>query len=76
MSDRRYEEASARERELLFGEADEVMPVSVRNTKSRVNAPASRPRVAPAAPRRREEPVEVSAEVPVIRKPIDPLLKK
>ena len=76
MSDRRYEEASARERELLLGEADEVMPVSVRNTKPRINASAPRPRVAPAAPRRREEPVEVSAEVPVTRKPIDPLLKK
>jgi hypothetical protein len=32
MSDRRYEESTVRERELLMGEADEVMPVSVRNT--------------------------------------------
>jgi hypothetical protein len=72
MSDRRYEEASARERELLMGEADEVMPVSVRNTVSRKTAPAPRPRVAPVANRRRESP----AEVPVTRKPIDPLLKK
>ena len=75
MSDRRYEAASARERELLLGEADEVMPVSVRNTKPRVHAPAPRPRVAPPAQRRRAEPVEVSAEAPVSRKPIDPLLK-
>jgi len=72
MSDRRYEEASARERELLMGEADEVMPVSVRNTVSRKAAPAPRPRVAPSANRRKEAPVEV----PVTRKPIDPLLKK
>jgi hypothetical protein len=72
MSDRRYEEASARERELLMGEADEVMPVSVRNTVSRKDAPAPRPRVAPAANRRRE----ALAEVPVTRNPIDPLLKK
>jgi len=72
MSDRRYEEASARERELLMGEADEVMPVSVRNTVSHKAAPAPRPRVAPAANRRREAP----AEVPVTRNPIDPLLKK
>jgi hypothetical protein len=75
MSDRRYEAASARERELLLGEADEVMPVSVRNTKSRVKAPAPRPRVAPTAQRRKQEPVEVLAEAPVSRKPIDPLLK-
>ena len=75
MSDRRYEAASVRERELLLGEADEVMPVSVRNTKPRVHAPAPRPRVAPPAQRRRAEPVEVSAEAPVSRKPIDPLLK-
>lgn len=71
MSDRRYEESSARERELLMGEADEVMPVSVRNTAPRKVAPTSRPRVAPVAARRREAP----AEVPVTRKPIDPLLK-
>ena len=71
MSDRRYEEASARERELLMGEADEVMPVSVRNTVSRKAAPTPRPRVAPAANRRKEAP----AEVPVTRNPIDPLLK-
>ena len=75
MSDRRYEAASARERELLLGEADEVMPVSVRKTKPRVHAPAPRPRVTPVPQRRREEPVEVRAEAPVSRKPIDPLLK-
>ena len=75
MSDRRYEAASARERELLLGEADEVMPVSVRNTKSRVKAPAPRPRDAPAPQRRRVEPVDVHADAPVSRKPIDPLLK-
>jgi hypothetical protein len=71
MSDRRYEDASARERELLLGEADEVMPVSIRNTA---------PRKATAAPKRRPAPVanprrEVPAEVPISRKPIDPLLK-
>jgi hypothetical protein len=71
MSDRRYEDASARERELLLGEADEVMPVSIRNTA---------PRKATAAPIRRPAPVanprrEVPAEVPTSRKPIDPLLK-
>ena len=75
MSDRRYETASARERELLLGEADEVMPVSVRNTKPRVAAPAPKPRVAPVPQRRREEQVEVHAEASVSRKPIDPLLK-
>lgn len=75
MSDRRYETASARERELLLGEADEVMPVSVRNTKPRVAAPAPKPRVAPIPQRRREEQVEVRAEASVSRKPIDPLLK-
>ena len=72
MSDRRYEEASARERELLMGEADEVMPVSVRNTALRKVTTAPKPRVAPVANRRSEVP----AEVPVARKPIDPLLKK
>ena len=72
MSDRRYVEASVRERELLMGEADGVMPVSVRNTISRKAAPDPRPRVAPSANRRKEAPVEV----PVPRKPIDPLLKK
>ena len=71
MSDRRYEDASARERELLLGEADEVMPVSVRNTA---------PRKATAAPKRRPDPVanrrrEVPAEVLDSRNPIDPLLK-
>ena len=75
MSDRRYEAASVRERELLLGEADEVMPVSVRNTKPRAHVPAPRPRVAPVPQRRREEPAEVHAEAPVSRKPIDPLLK-
>lgn len=75
MSDRRYEAASARERELLLGEADEVMPVSVRNTKPRVQTPAPKPRVAAVAQRRREAPVEVRADAPVSRKPIDPLLK-
>jgi len=75
MSDRRYEAASARERELLLGEADEVMPVSVRNTKPRVTASPQKPRVAPVPRRRREEQVEVRAEAPVSRKPIDPLLK-
>lgn len=75
MSDRRYETASARERELLLGEADEVMPVSVRNTKPRVTASAPKPRVAPVPQRRREEQVEVRAEAHVLRKPIDPLLK-
>lgn len=75
MSDRRYEAASARERELLLGEANEVMPVSVRNTKPRVKIPAPRPRVAPAPQRRRVGPVEVPADAPVSRKPIDPLLK-
>lgn len=75
MSDRRYEAASARERELLLGEADEVMPVSVRNTKPRVHAPAPRPRVAHIPQRQREEPVKVREEAPVARKPIDPLLK-
>lgn len=75
MSDRRYEESSARERELLLGEADEVMPVSVRNTVPRKTAPALRPRVAPVVDRRREAPREAPAEVPATRKPIDPLLK-
>ena len=75
MSDRRYEAASVRERELLLGEADEVMPVSVRNTKPRVAAPAPKPRVASVPQRRREEQVEVRAEASVSRKPIDPLLK-
>ncbi|MEY4656893.1 MAG: hypothetical protein RL073_1120 [Actinomycetota bacterium] len=75
MSDRRYEAASARERELLLGEADEVMPVSVRNIKPRVHAPAPRPRVAPVPERRREVPVEVRVDALVSRKPIDPLLK-
>ena len=75
MSDRRYEAASARERELLLGEADEVMPVSVRNTKPRVHAPAPRPRVAPTPQRRREEPIKVREDAPVSRKPIDLLLK-
>lgn len=75
MSDRRYEAASARERELLLGEADEVMPVSVRNTKPRVHVPAPRPRVAPTPQRRREEPIKVREDAPVSRKPIDPLLK-
>ena len=72
MSDRRYEESTARERELLMGEADEVMPVSVRNTATRKVNQAPKPRVAPVADRRREAPVEV----PITRKPIDPLLKK
>ena len=71
MSDRRYEEASARERELLLGEADEVMPVSIRNTAPRKATAAPKRRPAPVANRRREEP----AEVPTSRKPIDPLLK-
>lgn len=75
MSDRRYEAASARERELLLGEADEVMPVSVRNINPRVHVPAPRPRVTRVPQRRREEPVEVRDEAPVSRKPIDPLLK-
>lgn len=75
MSDRRYEAASARERELLLGEADEVMPVSVRNTMPNVKAPAPRPHVAPTPQRRREEPVKVREDAPVSRKPIDPLLK-
>ena len=75
MSDRRYEESSARERELLMGEADEVMPVSVRNTVPRKTAPATIPRVAPVVDRRREAPREAPAEVPVTRKPIDPLLQ-
>lgn len=75
MSDRRYEAASARERELLLGEADEVMPMSVRNTKPRVHTPAPRPRVAPTPQRRREEPIKVREDAPVSRKPIDPLLK-
>ena len=71
MSDRRYEEASARERELLLGEADEVMPVSIRNTAARKVATAPKPRVVPVANRRREAPAEVLDS----RKPIDPLLK-
>ena len=71
MSDRRYEEASARERELLLGEADEVMPVSVRNTAPRKATAAPKRRPAPVANRRREVP----ADVPTSRKPIDPLLK-
>lgn len=75
MSDRRYEAASARERELLLGEADEVMSVSVRSTKPRVHAPGPRPRVAPTPQRRREEPINVREDAPVLRKPIDPLLK-
>lgn len=49
MSDRRYETASNRERELLLGEADEVMPVSIRNVKPRVKTSAPRPRVAPVS---------------------------
>jgi hypothetical protein len=71
MSDRRYEDASARERELLLGEADEVMPVSIRNTAPRKATAAPKRRPAPVANRRREVP----AEVPTSRKPIDPLLK-
>ena len=71
MSDRRYEEASTRERELLLGEADEVMPVSIRNTAPRKATAAPKRRPAPVANRRREVP----AEVPTSRKPIDPLLK-
>ena len=71
MSDRRYEEASARERELLLGEADEVMPVSIRNTAPRKGTAAPKRRPAPVANRRREAPIEV----PASRKPIDPLLK-
>jgi hypothetical protein len=71
MSDRRYEEASARERELLMGEAAEVMPVSVRNTALRRVTAAPKPRAVPVSNHRGGEP----AEVPVTRKPIDPLLK-
>ena len=71
MSDRRYEDASARERELLLGEADEVMPVSVRNTAPRKATAAPKRRPAPVANRRREVPAEVLDS----RKPIDPLLK-
>ena len=71
MSDRRYEDASARERELLLGEADEVMPVSVRNTAPRKATAAPKRRPAPVVNRRREVP----ADVPTSRKPIDPLLK-
>ena len=71
MSDRRYEDASARERELLLGEADEVMPVSIRNTAPRKATAAPKRRPAPVANRRREAPIEV----PASRKPIDPLLK-
>ena len=75
MSDRRYEAASARERELLLGEADEVMPVSVRNTKPRVHTPAPRTRIAPVPQRLMEEPVEDREDAPVSQKPIDPLLQ-
>jgi hypothetical protein len=75
MSDRRYETASARERELLLGEADEVMPVSVRNTKPRVHTPAPRRRIAPVPQRIREAPVEDRDDAPVSQKPIDPLLQ-
>ena len=75
MSDRRYEESSARERELLMGEADEVMPVSVRNTAPRKFSPAPRPRVAPVVNGRRDAHRNAPAELPVTRKPIDPLLK-
>ena len=71
MSDRRYEDASARERELLLGEADEVMPVSVRNTAPRTATAAPKRRPAPVVNRRREVPAEVLDS----RKPIDPLLK-
>jgi len=74
MSDRRYEAASARERELLLGEADEVMPVSVRNTKPRMKAPTPQTRVVQVAQRRSEEPA-IAADIPVSRAPIDPLLK-
>jgi hypothetical protein len=75
MSDRRYEESSVRERELLMGEADEVMQVSVRNTTSRKSTPAPHPRVAPVDKHFREVPLEAPPEVPVTRKPIDPLLR-
>ena len=71
MSDRRYEEASTRERELLLGEADEVMPVSVRNTAPRKATAAPKRRPAAVVNRRREVPAEVLDS----RKPIDPLLK-
>ncbi len=75
MSDRRYEAASPRERELLLGEADEVMSVSTRNTQPRAQRPAPRSRVAPVAQRQRTESVEVVDDAPATRKPIDPLLK-
>jgi len=64
MSDRRYEEASTRERELLLG-------VSVRNTAPRTATAAPKRRPAAVVNRRREVPAEVLDS----RKPIDPLLK-
>jgi len=76
MSDRRYEEASPRERELLLAEANEVMPVSVRNTK--VPATPRQPMTVrqPSKPARiRELQVQQNSEQPRQRKPIDPLLK-
>jgi hypothetical protein len=76
MSDRRYEEASPRERELLLAEANEVMPVSVRNTKATA-APRQPMTVRqPQKPVRVREPqVQQISQEPRTRKPIDPLLK-
>ena len=76
MSDRRYEEASPRERELLLAEANEVMPIAIRNTAT---AAAPRQPVRPRAPRRSEPVRETVAQREPqeqhVRKPIDPLLK-
>ncbi len=76
MSDRRYEEASPRERELLLAEANEVMPISVRNTKAPA---ASRQPMAVRQPQKpvrvREPQVQQISQEPRTRKPIDPLLK-
>ena len=76
MSDRRYEEASPRERELLLAEANEVMPISIRNSKAPVAAQR------PTAIRKPQKPVRVrqpqlqqEPHEPPTRRSIDPLLK-
>lgn len=76
MSDRRYEEASSRERELLLAEANEVMPIAIRNTAT----PAAPPQPIRARALRSSEPVRETSpqrepQEQHVRKPIDPLLK-
>lgn len=76
MSDRRYEEASPRERELLLAEANEVMPISVRNTKAPVAAQQPTVNRKPQKPVRVREPqVQQEPHEPPTRRSIDPLLK-